>query len=372
MNPEKTKLLCCSEALIRRRKTQLTSPLRFGRTVDAMTFRIRNGDVEIHWSLILLSLIPFNQTLTTISSVELFRQCSSVVEARLLSFWEVRNFKRGGELMIDVNFDLKDNVLVILTGWWFGIDMRSTAKMDETGIKVSGWNYKSAGEVERKQKCKKKGIPIKNLMAQRRRKRRSKQLLFYLRNDCLIIYLSLLTYVVDLDIEHQYLKMQIVISTNDYRGSINFTTNLSQLDLDLRLQLPKLPLPSINTYNSYSFFSYQGTFSMHFCYSQVEVRLSAVNTRMICCRRPGLLLATRKALDKLGFGCHKAVISCFDGWDSYKNFVVLYFVVCEYQQYQGHEILLDSIKAVLSYTVGYAVIFSKEMQKMVRSYDLSN
>ncbi|KAG2252645.1 hypothetical protein Bca52824_082781 [Brassica carinata] len=93
-------------------------------------------------------------------------------------------------------------------------------------------------------------------------------------------------------IEHQYLKMQIVISTNDYRGSINFTTNLSQLDLDLRLQLPKLPLPSINTYNSYSFFSYQG----------VEVRLSAVNTRMICCRRP----------DKLGFGCHQAVISCFD------------------------------------------------------------
>ncbi|KAG2294135.1 hypothetical protein Bca52824_040804 [Brassica carinata] len=101
--------------------------------------------------------------------------------------------------------------------------------------------------------------------------------------------------------KHQYLKMQIVISTNDYRGSINFTTNLSQLDLDLRLQLPKLPLPSINTYNSYSFFSYQGV-----------------------------------------------------------------------EQYQGHEILLDSIKAVLSYTVGYAVIFSKEMQKMVRSCDLSN
>ncbi|WZY86367.1 hypothetical protein YC2023_032751 [Brassica napus] len=98
--------------------------------------------------------------------------------------------------------------------------------------------------------------------------------------------------------------MQIVISTNDYRGSINFTTNLSQLDLDLRLQLPKLPLPSINTYNSYSFFPCQG----------VEVRLSAVNTRMICCRRPGLLLATRKALDKLGFGCHQAVISCFDGF----------------------------------------------------------
>ncbi|KAL0676781.1 hypothetical protein Bca4012_004762 [Brassica carinata] len=31
-------------------------------------------------------------------------------------------------------------------------------------------------------------------------------------------------------------------------------------------------------------------------------------------KQPGLLLATRKALDKLGFGCHKAVISCFDGF----------------------------------------------------------
>ncbi|CAF1785495.1 unnamed protein product [Brassica napus] len=54
-----------------------------------MTFRIRNGDVEIHWPLILLSLIPFNQTLTTISSVELFRRCSYIVEARLLSFWRL-------------------------------------------------------------------------------------------------------------------------------------------------------------------------------------------------------------------------------------------------------------------------------------------
>lgn len=29
--------------------------------------------------------------------------CSSTVEARLLRFWEAKNVKRGGELMVDVN-----------------------------------------------------------------------------------------------------------------------------------------------------------------------------------------------------------------------------------------------------------------------------
>ncbi|CDY39307.1 BnaC05g10720D [Brassica napus] len=76
-----------------------------------MTFRIRNGDVEIHWPL-----IPFNQTLTTISSVELFRRCSSVVEARLLSFWEVRN----GELMIDVNVNV--SVLCFIFSFCSSVD----------------------------------------------------------------------------------------------------------------------------------------------------------------------------------------------------------------------------------------------------------
>ncbi|KAL0663379.1 hypothetical protein Bca4012_100216 [Brassica carinata] len=236
---------------------QLTSPLRFGRIggCDDVSDPINVQDERFPRTSSCSVHIETSQR----KQVRQTKPCSKAPPTKKISL-----------------FDLKDNVFVILTGWWLGIDMRSTAKMDETGIKVSGWNYKSVGEVERKQ------------------------------------------------------------------GSINFTTNLSQLDLDLRLQLPKLPLPSINTYNSYSFFSYQG----------VEVRLSAVNTRMICCRRPGLLLATRKALDKLGFGCHQAVISCFDRF-AVHNFVVPYFVVCEYQQYQGHEILLDSIKAVLSYTVGY-------------------
>lgn len=51
-------------------------------------------------------------------------------------------------------------------------------------------------------------------------------------------------------------EMQFVISTNDYKESMNITTNLSQLHLDLRLQLPKLP--SINTYTSYPSFRCQG------------------------------------------------------------------------------------------------------------------
>ncbi|KAH0872725.1 hypothetical protein HID58_070087, partial [Brassica napus] len=55
-----------------------------------------------------------------------------------------------------------------------------------------------------------------------------------------------------------------------------------------------------------------------FClYPQVEVRLregSAVNIHMFCGRRPGLLLATMKALDNLGLDVQQAVISCFNGF----------------------------------------------------------
>ncbi|CAN7077857.1 unnamed protein product [Brassica oleracea var. botrytis] len=37
-------------------------------------------------------------------------------------------------------------------------------------------------------------------------------------------------------IDHQYLEMQYIISTNFYKGSMIFTTNLSQLHLDLCLK----------------------------------------------------------------------------------------------------------------------------------------
>ncbi|KAH0896819.1 LOW QUALITY PROTEIN: hypothetical protein HID58_046387 [Brassica napus] len=53
-----------------------------------------------------------------------------------------------------------------------------------------------------------------------------------------------------------------------------------------------------------------------FClYPRVEVRLRkgrAVNIHMFCGRRPGLLLATMKALDNLGLNVQQAVISCFN------------------------------------------------------------
>ncbi|KAL0773548.1 hypothetical protein Bca101_038699 [Brassica carinata] len=40
----------------------------------------------------------------------------------------------------------------------------------------------------------------------------------------------------------------------------------------------------------------------------------AVNMHMFCGRRPGLLLATMKALDNLGLDVQQAVISCFNGF----------------------------------------------------------
>ena len=39
-----------------------------------------------------------------------------------------------------------------------------------------------------------------------------------------------------------------------------------------------------------------------------------MNIHMFCGRRPGLLLATMKALDNLGLDVQQAVISCFNGF----------------------------------------------------------
>jgi len=64
-------------------------------------------------------------------------------------------------------------------------------------------------------------------------------------------------------------------------------------------------------------------------FSQVEVRLRegrAVNIHMFCGRRPGLLLATMKALDNLGLDVQQAVISCFNGFalDVFRAEVIFY------------------------------------------------
>ena len=104
-----------------------------------------------------------------------------------------------------------------------------------------------------------------------------------------------------------------------------------------------------------------------------------MNIHMFCGGRPGLLLATMKALDNLGLDVQQAVISCLNGFaldvfraevrllniiyfqlnclDSCKILVVTCFVfVCVYYQQcqEGQEILPDQIKAVLFDTAGYA------------------
>ena len=97
-----------------------------------------------------------------------------------------------------------------------------------------------------------------------------------------------------------------------------------------------------------------------------------MNIHMFCGRRPGLLLATMKALDNLGLDVQQAVISCFNGfaldvfraevrlitsssYSQFKHFGTMTFFLFVYQQCQeGHEILPDQIKAVLLDTAGYA------------------
>ncbi|KAK4719336.1 hypothetical protein R3W88_017674 [Solanum pinnatisectum] len=197
------------------------------------------------------------------------------------------------------------------------------------------------------QKGKKKGLPAKNLMAERRRRKKLNDRLYMLRS--VVPRISKMDRASILGDAIEYLK-ELLQKINDLHNELESTPPSSLLTqttsfYPLTPTGPALPGRIKEELYPSSFASPLSSPTGQPARVEVKARDGrAVNIHMFCSRRPGLLLSTMRALDNLGLDIQQAVISCFNGF-------ALDIFRAE-QCKEGQDFHPDQIKAVLLDSAG--------------------
>jgi hypothetical protein len=185
----------------------------------------------------------------------------------------------------------------------------------------------------------KRGLPAKNLMAERRRRKKLNDRLYMLRSvvpkitkmdrasilgDAIEYLKELLQRISDIhnELEAAKLEQSRSLPSSPGRAQAGYPAAA------VKEECPVLPNPENQP-------------------PRVEVRQrdQALNVHMFCARRPGILLSTVRALDALGLDVQQAVISCFNGFalDLFRA------------EAKDVDVGPDEIKAVLLLTAGCGV-----------------
>lgn len=222
-------------------------------------------------------------------------------------------------------------------------------KLVEEGVRNGGNSSNANSTVTGEdQKGKKKGLPAKNLMAERRRRKKLNDRLYMLRS--VVPKISKMDRASILGDAIEYLK-ELLQKINDLQNELESTPPGSSLTpgttfYPLTPTASALPCRIKEEMCPSSFASPLSSPTGQ--PARIEVRLRegrAVNIHMFCGRRPGLLLSTMRALDSLGLDIQQAVISCFNGF-------ALDIFRAE-QCKEGQDIPPDHIKAVLLDSAGF-------------------